>query len=1209
MKREINKNYSSQKTWYKRIYAFACLCVFALQLFAISGKDNISIKKNKISVKDAFSSVKQQAKVFVMYENNSINEKQLIDLNLSQVSLQTAMNEICKQAGLKYEVKGQYVLVTRDKHLIKGGIGENHVTGKVIDDTGMPLIGATVLVVGKNTGTITDENGYYKIKASNGDKLRFSYIGMKSIDRNIGNNNVINIAFDSRSHNLNEIVVVSNGYQALPKDRATGSFSSISAKDLKKVPTPNVIQRLEGQVAGMKISLMAGDKTFTYDNTLQSANSTTRTLGASDYSLGIRGVNTLSGEKMPLLVVDGVISDLDISNIDPNNIDNITILKDAAAASIWGARAANGVIVITTKKGENGQKPQISVSTSWTTQDKPDLGYLNEMTSAQVLDYEKEIVDKGYLYNSSPTTYYGASQYFNEGVRLALDLKNGAITQDQYDSRITELSSINNHSQISKYLLRRASSQQYNASVSGGSNKSSYYYSASYSKENPYTKKNSGSRLNLNLSNTWKLFNWATLTTNFTGTFFKYMKNGTDLNTIVGSRGVIALMPYANLADENGNGINYDTLNPAWTSTLSSAYKTWTYNYLQEMALRDDIQKTDNYTANINLTVPIYAGLSSSTTYAIQRSYTNNTIWYDPDTYYLRNMMNVYTPSGASTNSLGIKNGALAKSKSEDSNWTFREQLNFNQTFNGLHKVNALAGLELRETYVEQSNYTLWGYNRDTGLTDANIDMTSNATYPTIYGYNQSFIGGGYPNNINRKRRFLSYYSNAGYTLMDKYYVSASVRYDDYNNFGLDRKYRAKPFYSFGLKWNLSREKFMENVKWVNNLAIRATYGINGNISLGAYPFTKIMYSSNYITNQPSASISSLANPELRWEKTYTTNFGIDFSLLKNRLSGSIDYYNKRSRDLLYKFPFSSTVVGNINNSTMTYNCVGINANGIDLNLRGIAFQDKDWKVEISSNLAWNQNKVQKNPLFKEEQYLSYINNNARYIGMIAGYSTDKLFAYRFAGLDENGQTMVYDENDNKVKFTEDITSLKALKCVGHSQPSIYGGFNINVSWKNFSLFSLFTYQFGSKFFKPTFSQYATNSRRLVWDLSDDIADRWRVEGDEAITNVPGILPSSNYKLLSRANYSINRYKYSDINIEKGDYLRWRQISLSYRLANDLLKTLHIQSANVSLSISNLGLLWKANKAGLDPDFIYGVNSTTNLPPKKAYTLSININF
>lgn len=1209
MKREINKKCPHLRTYCSRFCIFILLCVFALHTFAANGIGNISIKKNNISVRDAFAAIKQQAKVFVMYENNSINEKQLIDLNLSQVSLQTVMNEICKQAGLNYEIKGQYVLVTRDNRLIKGGIGENQVTGKVIDDLGEPLIGATIVVVGKNTGTVTDNNGYYNIKASVGDKLRFSYIGMKSIERNVGSNPTINIAFDRRSHNLSEVVVVSTGYQALPKDRATGSYSTISAQDLKKVPTPNIVQRLEGQVSGMKISLLAGDRSFDYTNTLQSANSSTRTLGASDYNLGIRGVNTLSGESMPLLVVDGVISDFDISNIDPNNIDNITILKDAAAASIWGARAANGVIVVTTKKGQNGQKPQISISTSWTTQDKPDLGYLNEMSSAQALDYEKEIVDKGYIYANSPTTYYGASQYYNEGVRLALGLKNGTITQDQYDSRVAELSAINNHSQISKYLLQRASSQQYSASVSGGGSKSSYFYSVSYAKENPYTKRNPASRLNLNLSNTWKLFNWATLTTNFTGTFFKYKKDGTALSTVVGSRRTNSLMPYANLADETGNGIDYDVLDPAWTSTLSSAYKSWTYNFLQELTLRDNVQKTDNYTANINLNIPIYAGLSSSTTYAIQRSYTTNTVWYDTDSYYVRNLMNIYTPAGASTNSLGIRNGCLSKSKSEDSNWTFREQLNFDHAFNGIHKVNALAGLELRQTYVEQSSYSLWGYNRETGITDANIDMTYNSTYPSIYGYNTSFSGGGYPSVINRKRRFLSYFANAGYTLLDRYYVSASVRYDDYNNFGLDRKYRAKPFYSFGLKWNMSREKFMENVKWVNNLALRATYGINGNISLDAYPFTKIMFSSNYITNQPSASISSLANPELRWEKTYTTNLGVDFSLFNNRLGGSIDYYNKHSRDLLYNFPFSSTVVGNIRNSEMTYNCVGINANGIDINLRGTVFQDKDWKVELSGNMAWNKNKVQSNPLFKEEQYLSYINYNARYIGLIAGYPTDKLFAYRFAGLDENGQTMVYDENDDKVKFTEDITSLKSLKSVGHSQPTVYGGFNLNVSWKNFSLFSLFTYQFGNKFFKPTFSSYATNSRNLIWDLSDDIANRWRQEGDEATTQVPGILPSSSWALLNRSVYSINRYKYSDINVEKGDYLRWRQVSLSYRLDNDWLKTLHIQGASIAMSISNLGLLWKANKSGLDPDFIAGVSAMTDLPPKKAYTLSVNINF
>ena len=1208
MKRETNENVCRRSSWTSRLTSLIIVFAFALHALAASANGNITIKKNNISVKDAFAAVKQQAKVFVMYENNTINENQLIDLNLSNASLQTVLGDICSKAGLNYEIKGQYVLVTRQSKLVKGGIGSNHVTGRVIDETGEPMVGATVVVIGKNAGTVTDNNGYYSIKASDGDKLRFSYIGMKNIERNVGQNKTINVAFDSRSHNLKEVEVVSTGYQALPKDRATGSFATISAGELKKVPTPNVVQRLEGQVAGMKVNVLAGDKTFDYTNTLQSANSSTRTMGAVDWTWGIRGVNTLKGESMPLLVVDGVITDFDISNIDPNNIDNITVLKDAAAASIWGSRAANGVIVVSTKKGQNGQKPQISVSATWTTQGKPDLGYLNEMNSAQVLDYEKEIVDKGYLYPSSPTTYYGASTYYNEGVRLAMDLKYGNITQEQYDSRAAELSAINNHSQISKYFMQHANSQQYNASVSGGGNNSSYFYSASYSKENPYTKGNSGSRLNLNLSNTWKLFNWATLTTNFTGTFFKYKNNGTALNTLVGTRGLIQLMPYANIADENGNGINYDILNPEYTSKLSSAYKPWTYNYLQEQALRDDVQKTENYTANINLTVPIYAGLSSSTTFAIERSHTNGTIWYDENTYQMRNMMNIYTPAGATTNSLGIKNGGLYKQQSEDQNWTFREQLNFDHTFAGIHKVNALAGMELRETYVEQGGYTLWGYNRETGIVDTQLDYSYNSTYPSIYGYNQTFTGGGYPNNINRKRRYLSYFANAGYTLLDKYYVSASVRYDDYNNFGLDRKYRAKPFYSFGAKWNISREKFMENVKWVNNLALRATYGVNGNISLDAYPFTKISFDSYNVTQQPSASISALANPELRWEKTFTTNIGVDFSLLDNRLGGSIDYYNKRSRDLLYTFPFSSTIVGNIYNSTMTYNCVGINANGIDLSLRGTAYKDKDWKVDIAGNLSWNKNKVQDNPLFKEEQYMTYINYLPNSIGMIGGYSTDKMFAYRFAGLDETGQTMVYDHEGNKVKFTEDIKSLKDLKEVGHTSPTVYGGFNLNISWKNFTLYSLFTYQVGSKFFKPTFSEYATNSRRLTWDKSSDIADRWRQAGDEAKTNVPGILPTTNYSVLNRSTQSIFRYKYSDINVEKGDYIRWKQISLSYQVNQEWLKKAHIQSANIALSISNLGLLWKANKAGYDPDFVSGM-SAYNLPARKAYTLSLNINF
>lgn len=1176
-----------------RLCAFVLCVAVALSAMAAG---TITIHNRDISLKEALAAVKQQAKVFVMYESGTIDPNRQLSLDLDNVSLQTAMDAICSKAGLHYEIKEQYVLVTR------GNSGNSNAaagryTGRVTDESGEPLAGVSVVIGGKASGAITNADGYYSVNAKKGDTLKFRYIGAEPAEVVLGSNSTVNVALKNDYHMLQEVNVVSNGYQSLPKERATGSFASLSEAQLKKVPTPNLVQRMEGQVPGMKVSVYAGDRTFDYTNTLQSANSATRTMGAADFDMNIRGVSTLTGEKMPLIVVDGVISDFDISNIDPNNIENITVLKDAAAASIWGSRAANGVIVITTKKGEQGQRPSVSLSMTLTTQDKPDLGYLNQMTSAEVLDYEKEIVDRGFLYSSTPADYYSAQTYFTEGTRLALDLKNGKISQNDYDSRVAQLSALNNHKQISKFLLRRASSQQYNVAVNGGGNNSTYYYSVSYSQENPYAKGNSASRLNINLSNSWKLFNRATLTTNFAGSFFKYKDNSISMSEAI-SGSTITMTPYMMLADENGRGIDYDVLNPEWTSTLGPAYKPWTYNYLDELALNDNKQRTDNYSANLNLFIPIVFGISSSTTYALERGYTEAEQWYDPASYKMRNMMNYYTPIGATTNSLGIRNGGFFHQYSNNRNWTFRQQLNYDGVIAGIHRLNVLAGLELRETYIEQGSSTIWGYNRETGIEDGKIDMTYNSTYDCIAGYPTSFNGGGYPTGVNRKRRFLSYYANAGYTLLDRYYLSGSVRYDDYNNFGLDRKYRAKPFYSLGAKWNISREKFMEQTTWINNLALRVTYGINGNISQSAYPFTKLHLSSDWNTGLPTAGISSLANPQLRWEKTHSTNIGLDFSLFNHRLTGSMDYYWKRSRDLLYTFAISSSIVGNINNSSIERNAVSIDGKGFDLNLNGIVYQNRDWNVSLGANLAWNRNEVKENQFFTESQYASSINYSPEYVGYISGYATDKLFAFRYAGLNENGEPMVYNKDGEKVGPNETISSIDDLVNVGHKNPTVYGGFNLNVRWKNFTLYSLFTYQFGGHFFRPVLSQFKTSAYGK-WTLSDDVADRWRQPGDELTTNVPGI--TSNY-------IAVGRYRNADVNVEKSDYLRWRQISLSYDFSPKLLSKAHINSANLAFTVSNLGLLWKANKAGFDPDYAYGLNSS-NLPPEKAYSISLNINF
>lgn len=454
---------------------------------------------------------------------------------------------------------------------------------------------------------------------------------------------------------------------------------------------------------------------------------------------------------------------------------------------------------------------------------------------------------------------------------------------------------------------------------------------------------------------------------------------------------------------------------------------------------------------------------------------------------------------------------------------------------------------------------------------------------------------------MNRRRRYLSYFANAGYTLFDRYYVSASVRYDDYNNFGLDRKYRAKPFYSFGAKWNLSREKFMEQTTWINNLAVRATYGVNGNISLDAYPFTKISFTSNWITGQPSASITALANPQLRWESTKTANFGLDFSLLNYRLNGSVEYYLKRSRDLIYEFPFSSAVVGNIANSSLNRNAVAINGQGLEASLRGIAYQDKDWNVEIGANMAWNKNKVLDNTFFKEAQYLTSINTTPTYMGTLEGYPTDKLFVFRYAGLNENGEPMVYNKAGEKLSPTDNIESVDDLLYAGHQNPVVFGGATLNVRWKNFTLYSLFTYQFGGHFMRPTLSEYVTsNYSRLGWTkMTADIAERWREPGDELKTNVPGI--TSNY-------IAVNRYKYSDINVEKSDYLRWRTVSLTYSFSNSLISKIGISGANIGIAMSNIGLLWKSNKAGIDPDYSYGMDGFS-VAPGKSYTVNLSVNF
>jgi TonB-linked SusC/RagA family outer membrane protein len=1198
--------------------------VFSSIVFAGNNKaqdvfeKKISLHVQNESLKSTLSEIEKKIDVRFVYSDSKISLDGKVNAKFRDEKLGKVLEEILEPYNVNFRSQGNnkyIVLVPKLKSAsslnsikdvqILSTQQTSKVRGKVLNaETKEPMPGVNVILKSIKKGTVTNSSGDFELDVPENGTLSFSFIGYLAEDVTINGQTFIKVLMTEDITSLGEVKVVSTGYQKLPKERATGAFGTISANELARTSSPNVLQRLEGLVAGMQVLVTAGDRTFDYYNTTKGINSPTHTAGSTDYNLNIRGVSTINGENFPLLVVDGAITEMDISNFNPDDIENITVLKDAAAASIYGVRAANGVIVINTKRGKNDIAPQINFSTNLMFAEKPDLGYIKTMNSAQQLDYEKELVDRGFIYSIPASSYYNASYVFSKGTNLALALKAGSITQTEYDAQVKTLSAIDNKSQISKYLLQKAQSQNYNISISGGSTSSNYYYSASYSKEEPNTVRNYGQRLTLTANNNWKLFNWATLSTSLKGTFFKYVTDGISLNSLYKSN-QYTLMPYDLLADENGNGISYNRYNPTWTSTLSSAYKDWTYNYLDELKNADNTQKNDNYIATINLQVPIYKGLSASAQYSIERTYSKQRIYYNQDTYYMRNILNYFTSPTATTNSLGITNGgALSVLNTNENNYNLRAQLDYDYTFAEMHHVTALAGTELRETNMGQGGETLWGYNPTTGYTDTNIDFnTSDYNYATVAGYNSGFYYGGYPYQYDKRRRFLSYYGNAAYTLMDKYTATASVRYDDYNNFGLDRKYRATPLWSSGLKWIVSKEAFMQNIAWVNNFDIRASYGVNGNLSLSTYPYTAIyMSGSDYTTGQSYAGISSPANPELKWEKVYNSNLGFDFTLFNRRLNGTFDVYRKNSKDLLYAFPISAVYVGSIS-TTLTQNAASMINKGVDLGLNGTLLVVNEFQWNLGGTFSYNTNKIT-DTYFNESKYTSYYGYYPFGIGLLSGYPQDKLLVYRNAGLDENGLTQVYDEDGNKIKATQtSITSFGVFKNVGRTTAPYYGNINTTLKYKGFSLYALFTYKFGSVFLKPSINNYITSAYRTNYDLSADIAKRWKKIGDENTTDVPGLNGTS-----TAITYSLYRYMYSDINVLKGDYIRFRQLSLSYQIPDKFISKYHIKGAQISVSANNLGLLWTANKQGYDPDYVSGLNSYS-LPPSRSYTFSLNLNF
>ncbi|NLU95944.1 SusC/RagA family TonB-linked outer membrane protein [Chitinophaga sp. Ak27] len=1168
----------------------AVLCLQVSQAYAQEADAKVTIHSRQVSLKEIFRQMQQQTGMIFGYQARDLEGLPAISMDCNNLPLKEALRRLLDSTTLGFVIRGQNVLIRRKQNDTPVKLEEpsavatqRTISGRVTTADGVGIPAATIIAGNRNIST--NDNGEFFLKLPAGTNLiSFSSVGYEHVNIAVGAQNEYKVVLKERVGNLKQVEVVSTGYAKLPKERATGSFGVVTAKQLEKIPVPNLIARLEGQVPGVQLNLTESDNSFVYSNL------TGDVQGNGSYSVAIRGTSTLDNNtnKKPLLVIDGFPSEMDMRTINPADVEQVTFLKDAAAASIWGARASAGVIVITTKKGKSGSAPRISFTAGAGFNGKPRLNSLPFMDAAQMIDYEQELVNKRFI--TDPSSLPASSQRpISEAVDWMFRLKRGEVTQAQEDSAFAVLKGRDSRSQVSKYLLQPASTQHYDLNISGGGDRYTYFVSGAYDKENTSTKLTSGERMTLSVNQEFKVYKNITLSANLRGSWFHYKTGNTGIG--VYARSYSPLMPYDQIADANGHGVDFSRAYYArrLSSLEAQGYLPWRINYINEMEMNDNTTNESNYAANLGLNVPIYKGLSFSAQYMVERASSKVGVFNSDSSYYTRNLINTATSISNGKLVYGIPLGAIMnQNEFAKNNYSLRGQLNFDQNFAGKHQVNALAGSEVRQTIDITGINTLYGYNEQNQYSKP-VDYVT--PYLSVDGYYSNL---SYNNSYsNRRKRYLSYFGNFSYTYNGKYTLSGSARYDDYNNFGLDRKYRAKPFWSAGASWAISKENFLQPVSWLSSLSLRATYGINGNISMSALPYDQLSLATDYkAPYDPYAYVFSPANPALRWEQTGIYNLGIDYSLFDYRLNGSIEVYYKKGKDLFATFPIDNT----LGFDNLTRNTATLDGKGIDIAIGGKMIRKKD--IEWSANFvfSYNTNKV------TDARYniTNYLLQSAGIGGPLEGYSTDYLMVFRYAGLDKNGSPLIKRGKGDTLNIYQQVRNINDLKNAGHVNPPYFGSLSQTLRYKGLSLFVMLTYKLGYVFQRSVPSNYPGRYGLSNYEMNKLIDQRWRKPGDEAFTNVPGLSGNSGAGLI--------RYVNSDINVLPGDHIRLREVSLTYEVPVTWYQRLPVKNISLTGAARNLALLWTKNGDGIDPDFPPSI-ANLRLPPSASYNFSLNIGF
>ncbi len=1028
------------------------------------------------------------------------------------------------------------------------------VHGLITDVEGKPLVGVSVVVKGTNKGTSTNLNGEFSLSGIDENAvLVFSGANVETSEMKVDGKTELRIGLKIKVVNSESIEVMLNtGYQTISKERATGSFTSIDNNKLAvtNLASTNFAKGLEGIAAGVLVDPNGG--------------------------LQIRGVSSIKSDTRPLIVVDGFPIESGNYTINPNDIDNITILKDAAAASIWGVRASNGVVVIKTKAGKNTNgKAIFDFSSNFSFNEKPDFSYYQMANSSDFIDFEVETINKGWFKpaTANNTGYSRVGELFYKKYL-------GQLTDGQVNEGLNALKNQNNLSQQDLFY-RPAFQRQFNLSLRGGSQTYKYFVSALYTKQQPASIGNQSDDIILNIKNSLQVLPKVSLSLGVNSTFGN-AKTASGYDYSFGR-------PYNMFLDENGNYLSQYASIPEHLKHgyYDNGYLNWDFNPMQE--LNNSNNKTKRFEArfNLGLDYEIAKGIVFSSKYLNELGFTNTDNLQNLNTYYVRNLANSWriydNAKGSFVNKFPV-GPILDKTKDQFSGWTFRNTVSIDKKIGKIHKVNAVIGTEVRKIANQGNAERYYNYN-EKALTVDNFDVLSLSNYTPNYkgdyiSYNWS------PNFYERDKRFFSLFANGAYTYKDRYTVSGSARIDQSNLFGTDPKYRYIPIWSAGGSWKISGEEFMKNNSFIDRLVARATYGINGNIG-NSSPYPIASTGKNFNTQENMLTFSNPENQQLRPEKTAIINLGLDFAILHNRISGSIDYYYKKSFDLLGNSILDPTTgFGRAENNTAKM----LNK-GVEINLNAKIIQ-REFSFHADFNFGYNNNKVL-TVLMPTITAGTYIAGTSPIEGKPLSY----MYSYRWAGLSDKGEPQIYNAKNEIANWASaEMTDVNGLNYSGTLTPPFYGGMMLTFQYKGFSLIPQFTYKMGHVLRLPS------PRMDLYGGALNTISQRWQQPGDEANTDIPRVYDNS-----TGSNKWNSYYRNADIYEASASFARLRSLTLSYMLPKNYLKNI-FSGIQVTAQGNNLWL-WTENKNDIDPDYYNLRSGTFNFPPVKNYVLSLNLNF